>query len=734
MHKVSRVADTGRNVATRKHALVLSLLVGFWPCSGIAGNGESQAACENRPAVKSLIQEGNDLAGPYDRRRAAFEQAIRHCPEDPKLYNTLSVLLMKHGAFADAIDSISRGLRVDPANPELRFNRAVALLSAGRASESLAILRQLPAGAATEFYIGMAHRGLGEHEAARQALLRAFELGYPDPYVLYAVIEQDRSLGDKKAGLEHFQIFDQRYPNSPFLHLLLADAYLAQNQDSEAEREYLEALKQNSTLPVVHSKLGYLEFSRAHYAEAADFFRKDIALNPGFAESHLYLGLCLRRLGRNNEAISSFEQAIARDPNSLNAYRQLATAMVQEGRLQEALRQVKTGLEHFPDDEALHAQLARLLTKLGRLSEGEKAAERARQLMDPNAKARTTASQEADTKPVAPPALVEEVSPTKSRSISSSRGEPPSASGYVTGQQTLSHLRECVQSTNTACADAALAEIRDERVRRSPEFLELNALLLSLKQRYTEALSSVNQAIEASPRESRYLFMQGELYQKLGDQVSAIRSFLEAQKLGDGSPMPVYSIGMSFFALGYHDDLKDYYDRASRHFGVALRLDPKFSKAEFMLGVIDAVQAALPEARRHFENALQLSPDNPYYRVHYGVLLSRIGDDAGALAQLQQANRLTASYAPTHLNLGKLYARLGRYAEARLELETALKINPELGEAFYTLGSVYRRLGLDDLSSRAFESFKTTKQPAKEADPIEAAISAHDSAAVSQHP
>ena len=292
-----------------KHGVVLSLLSALLLFHATAGNGEAQGTCENRPAVKRFIQQGNDPAGPYKRRRSAFEQAIRLCPEDPQLYNSLSVLLLKHGAAAAALDCIGRGLR----------NQAVGLLSAGHANESLAILKQLPADAKTEFYIGMAHRRLGAHEAARQALMRAFESGYPDPYVLYVVIEQDRSLGDKKAGLEHFQIFDHRYPNSPFLHLLLGDAHLAQNQDSEAEREYREALKQNSTLPVVHSKLGYLEFTRAHYAEASDLFRKDIALNPGFAESHLYLGLCLRRLGRNNEAISAFEQAIARDPNSLNA-------------------------------------------------------------------------------------------------------------------------------------------------------------------------------------------------------------------------------------------------------------------------------------------------------------------------------------------------------------------------------------------------------------------------------
>jgi tetratricopeptide (TPR) repeat protein len=360
--------------------------------------------------------------------------------------------------------------------------------------------------------------------------------------------------------------------------------------------------------------------------------------------------------------------------------------------------------------------------------------------MEQNAQARPIPAHEAQTTSAdvaahsVAAALAEEVSSTKSGNIAPASGEQPSPSRQGTDQQALSRLRQCVQTASSACADTALSEVRDDQVRRSPEFLELEAALLSLRQRYTEALASINRAIDVGPRQPRYFSMQGELYQKMGDQVSAIRSFLEAQKLGDGSPMPVYSIGMSFFALGYHDDVKDYYDRASRHFHVALRLDPNFSKAEFMLGVIDSVQSALPEAKRHFEMALQLSPDNPYYHVHYGVLLSRLGDDAGALEQLQQANKLTASYAPTHLNLGKMYVRLGRYPEARSELETALKINPELGEAFYTLGSVYRRLGLDDLSKRAFENFKATKQQAKERDPIEAAISAHDSAAVGQHP
>ena len=601
------------------------------------GQAPAPTACEDSGSAKKLIEKSNNAAATYEDRRQALEQALKLCPGTPPLYNAVSILLLKHGAAAEALDWINRGLRVAPQNIELRVSLAVALESTGRAAEALQVLQQLPADSKTAFYIGMAQRQLGDHEAARKALLQAFESGYQDPYVLYVVIEQDRILGDKKAGLEHFQLFDQRFPKSPWLHLLLGDAYLTRNQDVEASAEYKEALKENPTLPVVHSKLGFLEFTRANYTEAAELFRQEIAIDPDLSESYVYLGLCLRRLEKNAEAIPAFEQAIARDPNSLNAYRQLAAALSQEGRLEDALRISEKGVQRFPNDETLQAQLARSLKRLGRDDEGSKAAERARQLREES-------------------------------------GNPPLPTQGA--QPPLHRVRQCVERADAACADAALAEIPVGPSRRTAEFFELQAETLRLKQNYQEALASAKEAVEADPKQPRYLILQGELYQKLGDQVSAIRSFLEAEKLGDKSARPVYSVGLSFFALGYHDDLQQYYDRAAQHFRIALQLDPQFTKAEFMLGVIDAVRAALPEARGHLEKALLVSPDNAFYRLHYGVILRRLGDDSGALEQFQRAAQSMPSYAPAHFNLGRAYASLGRLAEARTELEKPSKSIP----------------------------------------------------------
>ena len=283
-----------------------------------AATGATESmACEENPAAKNRFRKPVIPLVPTPgaamrlRRRCSFVRAIRSS------ITPWRSLLMKHGAVGDALDWIDHGLRLAPENTDLRFSLGVALESAGRAAEALEVLGQLPANAKTEFYIGMAHRLLGNHETARRALLKAFASGYQDPYVLYAVIEQDRNLGDEKAGLEHFQLLDQRFPSSPWLHLLLGDAYLTRNQDVEAEGEYREALKQSPSLPVVHSKLGFLEFTRANYTEAADFFRQEIELDPEFAESYLYLGLCLRRLEKNARSDSRIRACHCTRPKHL---------------------------------------------------------------------------------------------------------------------------------------------------------------------------------------------------------------------------------------------------------------------------------------------------------------------------------------------------------------------------------------------------------------------------------
>lgn len=67
---------------------------------------------------------------------------------------------------------------------------------------------------------------------------------------------------------------------------------------------------------MIHFQLGCLAFSRGAGALAAEEFHKEIDLNPAFSRAYLYLGLTLRRDGKNQEALPVLERAVALEPNS----------------------------------------------------------------------------------------------------------------------------------------------------------------------------------------------------------------------------------------------------------------------------------------------------------------------------------------------------------------------------------------------------------------------------------
>jgi tetratricopeptide (TPR) repeat protein len=292
------------------------------------------------------------------------------------------------------------------------------------------------------------------------------------------------------------------------------------------------------------------------------------------------------------------------------------------------------------------------------------------------------------------------------------------------GDPLLGKVRACLARQNALCAESELKRVKVTETLHSAEYHQLRADTLRLQNRLPDALGAVRRAIDLNAVEPRYWIMQGELQQQSGDQISAIQSFLQATKLEQRSPAPLYHIGMSFFILARHENSDDYYARARRHFELALKADAGYSRGEFMLGIIDAIQNRLSDARLRFERALQLEPRNPFYQLHYGVLLNRSGDDNGALAALTEAERIDPGYAPVHLHLGKLYSRLGRYAEARSELESASKLNPNLADAHYSLGSVYRHLGMTAMSQQAYQQFQAAKRQQLAADPVESVITA----------
>lgn len=143
----------------------------------------------------------------------------------------------------------------------------------------------------------------------------------------------------------------------------------------------------------------------------------------------------------------------------------------------------------------------------------------------------------------------------------------------------------------------------------------------------------------------------------------------------------------------------------------AIRLDPRFAEAYYLLGRANVRQGRLEDADSAFRKATELNADSSYY-VSLGKTLKSEGPGAQkrAKAAYEQALKIDPLNADAHLELGRLFEESGQFQQAKTELEKALELEPDFFEAAYLLGRLYHREGNEEKSRKYIAQFSETKR------------------------
>jgi tetratricopeptide (TPR) repeat protein len=334
-------------------------------------------ACQFTPAETETYRRAAAPDVPFSERREAFQRSIEACPGDADLYRAFAALLIANRDFSNALPWIDKGLRLAPDDAVLNLRKGESLTALGQAEAGLAALSKVPQTGETQFFRGLAYQQLEDHRQAQECFLDAWKRGNEDAYVLYSLMREDRELGDKRAGLEHFQLMMKRFPNSVWMHVLLGDAHFQKGEEAQARQEYTEAVQLTPDLFEANFRLAYLAFEAGQNSSAVDYYRRALAVKPHHSEANVYLGEALRREGRISEAVQQLRHALEMDPKAALAYDSLAKALADGGRPAEAAVVLSAAEKNFPDNSAFPAMRARLLTKLGRTEEAKAESRRA---------------------------------------------------------------------------------------------------------------------------------------------------------------------------------------------------------------------------------------------------------------------------------------------------------------------------------------------------------------------
>jgi arylsulfatase A-like enzyme/Flp pilus assembly protein TadD len=138
-------------------------------------------------------------------------------------------------------------------------------------------------------------------------------------------------------------------PADPDAWYNLATALQESGRSAEARKVAAEAERLDPNRPDLHNVNGVARIESGDPAGAEGEFRKAIELDPRSARAYNNLGNVLRILGRTHDAESAYRKALEIAPRYADPLNGLGVLAVQEGRLREAIKYLDHALQIAPD-------------------------------------------------------------------------------------------------------------------------------------------------------------------------------------------------------------------------------------------------------------------------------------------------------------------------------------------------------------------------------------------------
>jgi predicted O-linked N-acetylglucosamine transferase (SPINDLY family) len=239
-------------------------------------------------------------AGRLAEAQSRYQAALSINPDHPLGLNLLGVLTRQLGDDAGAEPMLRRAAALDPNEAQFACDLAGLLHAGGRTSEALA-----------------------EYQRAV-----ALDPAFPEAQFGFAL-----TLGESGRFAEAIDAGKRLRELAP---------------DDPTARQLLSAIHHNYALALEQ---------RNQLDEAAQYYRKAIAIQPDRAESHYCLGNVLRTVGSFADAIAEYSAAVALRPTFAEAHANLGGLLARQAQPDEAREHLETAIKLNPNLATAHPNL-----------------------------------------------------------------------------------------------------------------------------------------------------------------------------------------------------------------------------------------------------------------------------------------------------------------------------------------------------------------------------------------
>lgn len=225
------------------------------------------------------------------------------------------------------------------------------------------------------YLLGMALRGLGQHDQARAMLAKSGPVGVqpPDPYAdeLKQLVVGERlyllrgkmafDAGQFQQAAEAFAKAVAARTDSARAHTNLAAVLPRLGRQAEAIDHLREALRLDPASDTAAFNLAQLLLNAGELTQALPLLEAVVKKHARDAEAHLALARAYRHMGRSDDALELYRKTVRIDPTVEDAWIEGSQLLINLGRLDAALEVLEQAHAKLPLSSRIAHALARML-------------------------------------------------------------------------------------------------------------------------------------------------------------------------------------------------------------------------------------------------------------------------------------------------------------------------------------------------------------------------------------
>jgi tetratricopeptide (TPR) repeat protein len=356
----------------------------IWFACALATFGQTTADLSQHAKKAQEAIAANNIA----EAKRELQAAVALDPKNAGAYANLGMVEFTEADYEGAAENFQQALKLDPSSASVKAFLGMCELRQGKDAAGRRLIEESLDGVTDRhFYVqaGLellkSYSDSGMLQKAGTTIDQLSRFDSDNPEVLYTAY---RVYSARAAS--NLQKLAQDHRDSPWLHEVLGQNYMAQERYPEAAKEFRQAIQRGPQVTGLHYQLGEALLSEERTEEnrklAEEQFRAELALNPSDAESLCKLAQIEMERANFEKAQALAGQCLSLRPSLADGHSILGSLAEKHGDLNGAIREFEIAERLAPGVKNTHYRLSMLFKKAGRSEDAQRELALYRKLAD----------------------------------------------------------------------------------------------------------------------------------------------------------------------------------------------------------------------------------------------------------------------------------------------------------------------------------------------------------------